>query len=185
MLGPVPVLPQDIVHEVGVRACRCAVESIVRAHERAHLGIPGALLERREVILIEILQRNHGIEPVPDNALPSFQVVCRVVLAGGNHLSDRAVAFEALQECLDVAPDPYGVFPRSLPMLVRLCSTARTDLNTNLMASPPSWILVWVDVRCPEIQPGKPSVGKRAGLGADNVCHLVHQIVVKGRRQGD
>lgn len=110
VLGPVPVLAQDVIHEIRAGACWCPVESVVRAHKAAHLGVSGALLERREVVLGQVLQGNNGVEPVSYDALPSFQVVGRVVFASCNDLPNGTIPFEALEQCFHIALDADGIF---------------------------------------------------------------------------
>ena len=109
VISPPPVLAQNIVLYVRVRTCGHAVDRVIRTHDGSNLGVAGALLKRRHVVLGEVLGRHDGVEAVSNNTLPSLHVIAGIVFARCYDLADLLVALKTGKQSLDVTLDPERV----------------------------------------------------------------------------
>ena len=108
-----PVVPEDVLQQELVRARRDPVHGVVRAHDARHLRVAHARLERGQVVLGEVLLRDHRVEPVALDALPVVEVVgCEVLAVGDDFEVGLGVdaALEADDEVVDVVLEMEGVF---------------------------------------------------------------------------
>ena len=109
VISPPPVLAQNVVLDIRVRTGGYPVDRIVRAHNGADLGVAGARLKRRHVVLGEILGRNEGVEAISNDALPSLHVITGVVFASCYDLANLLVALETGNQSLDITLDSEGI----------------------------------------------------------------------------
>lgn len=81
VVSEAPGVPQDVLQEKPVRACRNTVHGVVRTHDASDFGIANARLERRQVEVGEILLSDLRVKAVADDPLPVVHVVRSEMLA--------------------------------------------------------------------------------------------------------
>lgn len=87
--SPSPVLAKDGLQQIAVGARRNSVDCIVRAHKGAHPRVSSTLLERRQVVLREVLRGNDCVEAVSNVSIPVLKIVTREMLASSDDFLDR------------------------------------------------------------------------------------------------
>ena len=169
LVGPVPVLTEHIVKKPRVRASRASIQLVVSAHEAEGVGISGALLEWRHVVLHKVARANLSVELVTVVAVPRLEIVSSEMLASRTHALDLQIltTLQTINQVLDVAAEMERILARSF------------------LASSPSGVPEGVDVGCPCLQSRLEVVSKRAELGRDHGCDLVDQFIVESRTSQD
>jgi hypothetical protein len=130
LVGPAPVLTENIVQKPGVGTGRNTVQGTVCAHESSNIGVSGARAERRQVVLDQITLGDLDIVLVTKVAVPRLNVVASKVLASSGDLSDLGIltTLKTHDKGVDVGGEMVGVF------------------TGGLLTSAPSGISVRVDV---------------------------------------
>jgi hypothetical protein len=104
LVGPVPVLTEDIVQEPRIGTGGNAVQSAVCAHEGSNVGVSGARAERRQVVLDQITLTDLDIVLVTKVSVPRLDIVTGEMLASSGDLSDFRIlaALETHDKGVDV-----------------------------------------------------------------------------------
>lgn len=68
-LFPVPVVAENVLHDVVICAGGHSIDGIVAAHYAPNFRIAGTLLEWRHVVACEVLASDKGVEAVADYAI--------------------------------------------------------------------------------------------------------------------
>lgn len=168
IIGEAPVIPQDGLEQERGSTRWETIDGIIRTHDTCNLCIPDAGLERREVVLAEILLRDNSVEPVTDITLPVFHIIGSKVLAIGNDLEVRLRVKPALQA--------YNQVVHVVRKMERIFSWC-------LLTSAPSRVFVRVDIRSPEIESGSTNIVEGTSFGTDDFSDLSDEFVVEGGTQ--
>lgn len=159
-----PVVAQDRLQKVGIRARRDAVYGVIAAHDGRDLGIADTALEWRQVELAHVLGGHHRVERHAAVAFPIFQVVRREVLAVCDNLVVRLrvdPALQSLDEVEDILGDMEGI------------------LAGGFLSTAPARVLKWVNVWCEEVDACATGVVECARFSADDHGHFFDEIVVE------
>jgi hypothetical protein len=91
LVGPVPVLTENIVQKPRVGTGGDTVQSAVCAHESSNVGVSGARAERRQVVLDQITLTDLDIVLVTEVSVPRLDIVTGEMLASSGDLSDLRI----------------------------------------------------------------------------------------------
>jgi hypothetical protein len=115
LVGPVPVLTEDVVQQPRIGTGGNAVQSAVCAHESSNVGVSGARAERRQVVLDQITLTDLDIVLVTEVTVPRLDIVTGEMLASSGDLSDLRIlaTLETHDKGVNVGRKMVRVFSRS------------------------------------------------------------------------
>ena len=167
-----PPAPEDVLQQRLASAAGLAVGAVVGPHDRLHPGVPDAGLKGREIGLLHVLGRGHGVELVPQALRPA---VDGEVFGAGGGFHGLAVSLEA--------PDVGFAKP----------GRETGVLAVGLVPPAPAGVPEDVDVGGPEGQAlvdvpvvlGGEGVVLGPALGGGHISQLFQQLLVEHSRQAD